>query len=181
MCISVFLSCAINWCLTGCRSAKPPLPKGRCPKGGGIEAVPGNEFAQGFGEMVTPAARIPQSASLTAPFRQGSLWCGAPHKFQFIRYPGKTDHHNFQNHPRRGSHILYLISYLSYLLSRAGKACHAGKNHFPVSKKPSISARAAFTRPCWSSGRPPPRPERAWVICLPRGRRSSVREARQKP
>ncbi len=23
----------INWCLQGCRNAKPPLPKGRCPEG----------------------------------------------------------------------------------------------------------------------------------------------------
>ncbi|MDY4581518.1 MAG: hypothetical protein SPD81_01505, partial [Candidatus Faecousia sp.] len=40
-----------------------------------------------------------------------------PHlnKFQFIGLLGKNDIHFFEIHPRRGYHILYLISDISYL------------------------------------------------------------------
>ena len=42
-----------------------------------------------------------------------------PCKHLFIGQLSKTDKHNFQIHPRRGYHILYLISNISYLLSCA--------------------------------------------------------------
>ena len=64
-----------------CIAPKPPLPKGRCPEGAEGFAVTYYEFALDFGEFVLLAAQspsqksVPKSRFLTAPFRQGGLWC----------------------------------------------------------------------------------------------------------
>ena len=66
---------------------KPPLCKGRwhgVSRDGGIVAVQSYHFAGTLCEFVTFCRTIPQSASLTAPFTQGSLWncrSGATTKF----------------------------------------------------------------------------------------------------
>ena len=59
-----------------CTAPKPPLCKGRChgaSRDGGIAAAGSCVFALTFGKSVLLYRTIPQSASLTAPFTQGSL------------------------------------------------------------------------------------------------------------
>ena len=86
-----------------------------------------------------------------APSPRGKVLCGTrPYKHQFHGHPGKNDNHNFQNHPRRGYRILYLISRILYLGSlrlrrRATPPkgqCHQLKE--PGSDFPVIANQSAF-------------------------------------
>ena len=57
----------------------------------------------------------PQCALLKHLPPGGRYGAAQPRKFQFIGLLGKNDIHFFEIHPRRGYHILYLISDISYL------------------------------------------------------------------
>ena len=73
-----------------------------------------------FNEMHTNMEHIavphpPQCALLKHLPPGGRYGAAHPYKFQFIGLLRKNDNQNFQNHPRRGYHILYLISHILYL------------------------------------------------------------------
>ena len=142
--ISAFLSCPVNWCLQGCRNAIPS-PGGK----GDREAVDEEWRHLNHSQcgqfkwyklfqctFLTKCIQIRNispflirpSVRTGAPSPRGKVLCGPhPYKHQFVER-WATPVSTFQNHPRRGYHILYLISRILNLRSGPGPTGTCGND-----------------------------------------------------